>query len=168
MKFVHNIQILPGLKTARILGTTTKEHSDLSLKKSLSYTQRIVQDPNIVEQHQKGLAILQAEIIDSQQELKKAQATLEKLRKSDQGVILGAKTKQLKDRFKSLLTRDERESTWHDMKCLKEERNHHRIEIINCRRLVSSLKQDLYRKRMAVRFDKAIQEQVKRSGQEKK
>ncbi|CEG67740.1 hypothetical protein RMATCC62417_04127 [Rhizopus microsporus] len=54
------------------------------------------------------------------------------------------------------------------MKCLKEERNQHRIEIINCRSLISSLKQDLYRKRMAVRFDKAIQEQVKRSGQEKK
>ena len=72
LKFAYNIQILPGLKTARILGTTTKEHSDLSLKKSLSYTLRIVQDPNIVEQHQKGLAILQAKIINSQQELNKA------------------------------------------------------------------------------------------------
>ena len=57
---------------------------------------------------------------------------------------------------------------WHDMKCLKKERNQNRIEIINCRSLVSSLKQDLYRKKMAVRFDKAIQEQVKRSGQEEK
>ncbi|KAL4212919.1 hypothetical protein AB4K20DRAFT_1965860 [Rhizopus microsporus] len=123
LKFAYSIQILPGLKTPRILGTTTKEHSDLSLKKSLSYTQRIVQDPNIVEQHQKGLAILQAEIINSQQELNKAQATLEKLQKSDHEVVLGAKIKQLKDRFKSLLTIDERESTWHDMKCLKEEDN---------------------------------------------
>ncbi|KAL4215411.1 hypothetical protein AB4K20DRAFT_1964200 [Rhizopus microsporus] len=131
LKFAHNMQILPGLKTARILGTTTKEHSDLSLKKSLSYTLRIVQDPNIVEQHQKGL-----------QELNEAQATLEKLQKSDHEVVL--------------------ESTWHDMKCLKEERNQHRIEIINCRSLISSLKQDLYRKKMAVRFDKAIQEQAKR------
>ena len=65
LKFAYNIQILLGLKTARILGTTTKEHSDFSLKKSLSYTQRIVQDPDVVEQHQKGLVILQAEIIDS-------------------------------------------------------------------------------------------------------
>ncbi|ORE20077.1 hypothetical protein BCV71DRAFT_262345 [Rhizopus microsporus] len=168
LKFAYNIQILPGLKTPRILGTTTKEHSNLLLKKSLSYTQRMVQDPNIVEQHQKGLAILQAEIINSQQELNKPQATLEKLQKSDHEVVLGAKTKQLKDRFKSLLTRDERESTWHDMKCLKEERNQHRMEVINCCSFVSSLKQDSYRKRMAVRFDKAIQEQVKRSGQEEK
>ncbi|CEG66593.1 hypothetical protein RMATCC62417_03140 [Rhizopus microsporus] len=166
--FAHNIQILPGLKTARISGTATKEHSDLSLKKPLSYTQRIVQDPNVVEQHKKELAILQAEIINSQQELNKAKPKLEKLQKSDQEAVLGAKIKQLKDRFKSLLTRDERESTWHDMKCLKEERNLHCIEIIDCRNLISSLKQDLYRKRMAVRFDKAIQEQVKRSGQEKK
>ncbi|CEJ00513.1 hypothetical protein RMCBS344292_14566 [Rhizopus microsporus] len=71
LKFAHNMQILPGLKTARILGTTTKEHSDLSLKKSLSYTLRIVQDPNIVEQHQKGLVILQAEIINSSKSLTK-------------------------------------------------------------------------------------------------
>ncbi|CEI98785.1 hypothetical protein RMCBS344292_12885 [Rhizopus microsporus] len=83
LKFAHNVPILPGLKTARILEITTKEHSDLSLKKSLSYTQRIVQDLNVVEQRQKRLAILQAEIINSQQELNKAQATLEKLRKSD-------------------------------------------------------------------------------------
>ncbi|KAL4208903.1 hypothetical protein AB4K20DRAFT_1907462 [Rhizopus microsporus] len=117
LKFAYNIQILPGLKTARILGTTTKEHSDLSLKKSLSYTLRIVQDPNI-------------------------------LQKSDHEVVLGAKIKQLKDRFKSLLTIDERESMWHDMKCLKEEDN--------------QLSQ------LSVRFDKAIQEQAKRSGQEKK
>ncbi|CEI90810.1 hypothetical protein RMCBS344292_05120 [Rhizopus microsporus] len=143
--FAHNIQILPGLKTARISGTATKEHSDLSLKKPLSYTQRIVQDPNVVEQHKKELAILQAEIINSQQELNKAKPKLEKLQKSDQEAVLGAKIKQLKDRFKSLLTRDERE------------------KIIDCRNLISSLKQDLYRKRMAVRFDKAIQEQVKRN-----
>ena len=64
--------------------------------------------------------------------------------------------------------RDERESTWHDMKCLKEERSQHRIEIINCRSLISSLKQGLYCKRMVVRFDKAIQEQIKKSRQEKK
>ncbi|CEG74940.1 hypothetical protein RMATCC62417_10065 [Rhizopus microsporus] len=158
LKFAHNLQILSGLKTARILGTTTKERSDLSLKKSLSYTQRIAQDPNVVEQHQSGFAILQAEVINSQQELNKAQATLEKLQKSDQEAVLGAKIKKPKDIFKSPLTRDERESTWRDMKCLKEERYQHRIEIINCRGLISSLKQDLYRKRMAVRIDKAIQE----------
>ena len=50
-------------------------------------------------------------------------STLEKLQKSDHEVVLGAKIKQLKDRFKSLLTIDERESMWHDMKCLKEEDN---------------------------------------------
>jgi hypothetical protein len=64
-KLAHNIQILPGLRTARILGTTAKESSGLQLKKPLSYTQRIVKDPNVVEQHQKRLAILQAEIINS-------------------------------------------------------------------------------------------------------
>jgi phenylalanyl-tRNA synthetase alpha subunit len=138
------------------------------LKKSLSYTQRIAQYPNVVEQHQKGLVILQAKIINSQQELNKAKAKLEKLQKSDQEAVFGAKVKKLEDRFKSLLTRDEREIMWRNMKCLKEKRNQHRIEIINCRSLISSLKQDLYLKRMAVRVDKAIQEQVKRSGQEKK
>ncbi|KAG1170930.1 hypothetical protein G6F71_007333 [Rhizopus microsporus] len=134
LKFAYNIQILPGLKTARILGTTTKEHSDLSLKKSLSYTLRIVQDPNI-------------------------------LQKSDHEVVLGAKIKQLKDRFKSLLTIDERESMWHDMKCLKEEDN--QLSQL-CIKLKTGLISQKKKKKIAVRFDKAIQEQAKRSGQEKK
>ncbi|KAL4208915.1 hypothetical protein AB4K20DRAFT_1978142 [Rhizopus microsporus] len=135
LKFAYNIQILPGLKTARILGTTTKEHSDLSLKKSLSYTLRIVQDPNI-------------------------------LQKSDHEVVLGAKIKQLKDRFKSLLTIDERESMWHDMKCLKEEDN--QLSQLCIKLKTGLISQKKKKKKIAVRFDKAIQEQAKRSGQEKK
>lgn len=91
------------------------------MNKSLSYTQRIAQDLNAVEQYQKGFAILQAEIINSQQELSKAQATLEKLQESDQETY----------RFKSLLMKNERESTCRDIKCLKGRQNQHRIEIIN-------------------------------------
>lgn len=58
LKFGHNIQILPELKIARILGTMSK----VLILRGRNHQDHIRQDPNVVEQHRKGLVILQAEI----------------------------------------------------------------------------------------------------------
>lgn len=76
--FNQRVSIIPGLKTVRILGLKKNTTSSVEPKKP-SYTERVLQNANVIHEGQKSLEILKSEVANIHQEVKMLKVELEEI-----------------------------------------------------------------------------------------
>lgn len=150
LDFAQNIKILPGMKTCRILGSRKKKLSDGAVEedKSVSYISRILNHPVVISESKKDPSDLRHEIENLQREVDKLKENLRTLLKSDLVTKLTMEIKKIKleadsEHIDEMITR---------IKAAKNKRHEAYLAVQKCRSSISIHNQELYFKRMAMRY----------------
>ncbi|CAO3646917.1 unnamed protein product [Mucor hiemalis] len=154
LKFAQYVTVLPGLKTCRILGSRkVKEGTNhITPESSVSRFSRILNNPMIIEESKKDSSNLRAEIISLQQEVNSVSNNLRDLLQADLVAKLSANIKEIKAQW----TSENKDEVTDKLKVAKAEKYKAYAAIQTCRSKKSTLHQELYFKRMALRFKSQI------------
>lgn len=159
LTFAQNIKVLPGMKACKVLGSkTVYRANEVQAEKPDTYFSRILNHPVIIEECKNDSSELTKEITALQDKVKKLNDTLRDLYKSDKVVKLTSEIKQIKTDMIRAKNDSELKAK---LKIAKDQKYKAYLEIQKCKSAKASPNQDLYYKRMALRYKAQISKKRK-------
>lgn len=148
LQFAHNITIMPGLKTAHILGTRKKPRSKTDAKNE-TFTTNVLENPSIIDESKKPLSTLKEQVKQLQASVNEAKAQKEQISKTILNGNFTAEIKLLKSTWKHS---NEKTNLYRNISDLKKARDDLFHDLKENNAAYKKNRQLLHISRMAVRY----------------
>jgi hypothetical protein len=153
LKFSQQIAIVPGLKTVRILGVKKNNTVPLAEPKKLSYSERVLNNANVIHEGQKSLQELKSQVAHNQSEVKLLKKELEDLLNYQNE---GGFVQQLKTLRKDWSITDDKATLYEEIKKEKDLRDGTYSKINEIKNLLRQKKRLMYFQQVAIKFKAKI------------